>query len=308
MSKVSVIGAGQVGATAALYLAQMDIDEVVMVDVVEGVPQGKALDMMEAAPVLGFNAKVTGSNDYAAIEGSDVIIHTAGIPRKPGMDRMDLLKTNVGIARNVASEIMKHCPSAKIIVVANPLDIICMAVLRATGLPSNQVIGQAGVLDGARFRYFIAEKLGVTPGDVTAMVLGGHGDQMVPLKRFASVGGIPLDNLMDNGTIEQLVARTRTGGGEIVKYLKTGSAFYAPAASSVQMAESILKDKKRIIAASAYLNGEYGYDSIFLGVPVVLGKEGIEKIIEIDLTSEEKTALDKSVDAVKDGVTQLDTI
>jgi malate dehydrogenase len=305
VSKVAVIGAGNVGATAAYCVAEKNIADVVMVDVVPGFPQSKALDFLHASPLQGYSIDIVGTNDYAAIKGAQVVIHTAGIPRKPGMDRMDLLRTNVNIAKEAAQNIAKYAPEAVIIAVANPLDIIATVCLRESGFNRERVLGMAGVLDSTRFRYFIAERLHVLPQDVQAMVLGGHGDSMVPLTRYASVAGIPLSDLLDAETIKELSDRTRVGGGEIVKYLKTGSAYYAPGASSAQMALSVLRDEKRIIPASAYLQGEYGYQDLFLGVPVIIGKQGIEKIIELDLTPEEKTALDGSVDEVKGGLDQL---
>ncbi len=308
MRKISIIGAGNVGATTAYYLAKSGIADVVMVDVVEGMPQSKALDFQHAGPIEGFRCNITGTNNYAEIEGSDVVVHTAGIPRKPGMDRMDLLKTNVGIAKDAAKAIRTYAPDSVVIAVANPLDVIAMALLRGTGFDPRRVVGMAGVLDSTRFRYFIAEELQVLPENVSGMVLGGHGDTMVPLPRYTSVGGFGLAELMDAETIERLVDRTRKGGGEIVSYLKQGSAFYAPGASVAQMVEAVLLDQKRLIAASAFLEGEYGYSNVFLGVPVVLGSQGIERIIELNLTFEEKAALDGSVSAVQKGVEELDSI
>ncbi|MFP3960286.1 MAG: malate dehydrogenase, partial [Spirochaetaceae bacterium] len=302
MSKVSVIGAGNVGATAVYYIAEKNIADIVMVDVVEGLPQSKALDFLHAAPQRRYNVAIRGTNDYAEIEGSDVVVHTAGLPRKPGMDRMDLLKTNVGIATEAARAIERYAPDAVVIVVANPLDVIAMTVLRETGFALKRVVGMAGILDSTRFRYFIAEKLNVLPSDVSAMVLGGHGDSMVPLPRYTSVGGFPLTDLLTESEIEALVERTRKGGGEIVGYLKKGSAFYAPGASVAKMVEAVVKDEKRIAAASAYLRGEYGYSGVFLGVPVLLGRRGVERIIEVELSPEEKAALDESAAHVKEGV------
>lgn len=308
MNKISVIGAGNVGATAVYYLAEKNLADIVMVDVVEGMPQSKALDYLHAAPLRGYSVNIVGSNDYSAIADSDVVVMTAGMPRKPGMDRMDLLKTNVGIAKTAAQAVARYAPNAIVIAVANPLDIIAMVMLRETGFALKKVFGMAGVLDTSRFTYFIAEKLGVIPSDVMAVVLGGHGDSMVPIPRYTSVGGFPITELLDEETITQLVDRTRTGGAEIVNYLKRGSAFYAPGASVAKMVEAIIKDEKRILAASAYLRGEYGYRDIFLGVPVMIGKNGIEKIIEIDLTSAEKAALDDSAAHVKEGVETLEGI
>ncbi len=308
MRKISIIGAGNVGATTAYYLAKSGIADVVMVDVVEGMPQSKALDFQHAGPIEGFRCNITGTNNYADIQDSDVVVHTAGIPRKPGMDRMDLLKTNVGIAKDAAEAIRTYAPDSVVIAVANPLDVIAMALLRGTGFDPRRVVGMAGVLDSTRFRYFIAEELEVLPENVTGMVLGGHGDTMVPLPRYTSVGGFGLAELMDAETIERLVERTRKGGGEIVSYLKQGSAFYAPGASVAQMVEAVLLDQKRLIAASAFLEGEYGYSNVFLGVPVVLGANGIERIIELNLTFEEKASLDGSVAAVQKGVEELDSV
>lgn len=307
MSKVAVIGAGNVGATAVYYIAEKNMADIVMVDVVPGFPQAKALDFLHAAPLRSYNVSITGTNDYRDIDGADVVVMTAGIARKPGMDRMDLLKTNVGIAKGAAQNIARYAPNAVVVVVTNPLDVISMVMLRETGFALKKVMGMAGVLDATRYRYFIAEALDVWPGDVNTMVLGGHGDTMVPLMRYTSVGGVPVSELLEQPEIERLVARTRTGGAEIVSHLKTGSAYYAPGASVAKMVESIIKDEKRLIAVSAYLRGEYGYHDIFLGVPVLLGRLGVERIYEIDLTSDERTALDKSARAVQEGITNLET-
>ncbi|MFW5688872.1 MAG: malate dehydrogenase [Spirochaetota bacterium] len=308
MKKVSVIGAGNVGATAVYYIAQMGIADVVMVDVVEGLPQAKAVDFLHAAPSMDYSVEIEGTNDYADISGSDVVVHTAGIARKPGMDRMDLLKTNVNIAKAAAENIKRYAPDATVIAVANPLDVIAMVMLRETGFPKERVVGMAGILDSTRFRYFIAEKLGLLPSDVDAMVLGGHGDTMVPVARYTRVAGFPLTELLPADEIKALSDRTRTGGGEIVNYLKTGSAYYAPAASVAKMVEAIIKDEKRVAPASAYLDGEYGYQNIFLGVPVVLGAGGVERILDLELTDEEKSALDNSAEHVEQGVKDLDSI
>ena len=308
MSKVSVIGAGNVGATAVYYIAENNIADIVMVDVVPGLPQSKAMDYLHASPLRGYAVNVVGSNDYEAIRESDVVVMTAGLPRKPGMDRMDLLKTNVGIAKTAAQAIAEYAPNAVVVAVANPLDIIAMVMLRESGFALKKVFGMAGVLDTSRFTYFIAEKLGIWPGDVKAIVLGGHGDSMVPIPRYSSVGGFPITELLDADTIEELVQRTRVGGAEIVNYLKRGSAYYAPGASVAKMVEAIIKNEKRLIAASAYLRGEYGHRDIFLGVPVLLGRNGIEKIFEIELTPEEKSALDDSAEHVKEGVKTLEEI
>ncbi len=301
MSKVAVIGAGNVGATAVYYVAEKNIAEIVMVDVVKGLPQSKAMDFLHAAPLRRYNVRIVGTNDYHAIRDSDVVVITAGIARKPGMDRMDLLKTNVGIAKEAAQAIAKYAPNAVVVAVSNPLDVIAMVALRETGFALKKVVGMAGVLDATRFRYFIAEALQVAPSDVSAMVLGGHGDDMVPLPRYTAVGGFPLTELMDAAAIEKLVQRTRTGGMEIVQYLKTGSAYYAPGASTV------VKDEKRLVAASAYLRGEYGHRDLFLGVPVLLGRNGVERILELELTPAEKSALDASAVAVRKGVETLES-
>jgi malate dehydrogenase len=308
MNKVSVIGAGNVGATAVYYIAEKNIADIVMLDIVEGLPQSKALDFSHAAPLRKYNVTIQGSNDYKDIAGSDVIVFTAGVPRKPGMDRMDLMKTNVNIARSAAQAIAEYAPDAVVIVVSNPLDIISMVMLRESGFALKKVVGMAGILDSTRFRYFIAEKLSLWPGDIMAMVLGGHGDSMVPLPRYTSVGGFPLTEMLSEKEIESLVERTRKGGGEIVSYLKKGSAYYAPAASAAKMVEAVVKDEKRFVAASAYLRGEYGYRDIFLGVPVLLGKNGVEKIVELDLSPDEKAALDSSARAVEDGLRTLQSL
>jgi malate dehydrogenase len=308
MSKVSVIGAGNVGATAVYYIAEKNIADIVMVDVVPGLPQSKALDFLHAAPTRQYNVNIVGTNDYAEIADSDVVVITAGIARKPGMDRMDLLKTNVNIAKAASQAIAQYAPDAVVIAVTNPLDVISMVALRETGFALKKVIGMAGVLDATRYRYFISEKLGVLPSDVKAMVLGGHGDTMVPLPRYTSVGGFPLAELMDEATIESIVERTRKGGAEIVQYLKTGSAYYAPGASAAKMVEAIVKDEKRVLAASAYLRGEYGHKNVFLGVPVLLGKNGVEKIIELDLNDKERKELINSAAAVRKGVETLESI
>ena len=307
MHKVSIIGAGHVGATAVYYIAEKNLADIVMVDVVEGLPQAMALDYLHAAPMRKYSVHISGTNDYKDIIDSDVVVITAGIPRKPGMDRMDLMKINVGIAQKASQAIAEYAPNAIVVVVSNPLDIIAMVTLQETGFALKKVFGMAGVLDSTRFRYFIAEQLKVWPGDVMAMVLGGHGDSMVPLARFTRVNGIPVDELMDQTTLARLIDRTRTGGGEIVSLLKKGSAFYAPGASVAKMVEAIVKDEKRVLPVSAYLRGEYGYSDVFLGVPVLLGKNGIEKIIQLDLTPEEKQALDQSVQGVKKGVDTLNT-
>ncbi|MGO9311074.1 MAG: malate dehydrogenase [Spirochaetia bacterium] len=303
--KVSVIGAGNVGAKAVYYIAEKNIADIVMVDVVNGLAGSKALDFLHAAPLRGYEVRIRGTTEFAEIEGSDVVVITAGIARKPGMDRMDLLKTNVGIAAQAAREIALRAPNAVVIVVTNPLDVISMVVLRETGFALRKVVGMAGVLDSTRFRWFIAEKLGVWPGDVQAMVLGGHGDEMVPLTRYTSVGGIPLDQLLDAAEIEALVKRTRTGGAEIVSLLKTGSAFYAPGASVAKMVEAVIKDERRLFPASAYLRGEYGFRDIYLGVPVVMGRNGVERVVELPLADSERKALEASAEAVRKGLAEL---
>ena len=296
--KVSVIGAGNVGATVAQRLAEKELCDVVLIDIVEGVPQGKALDLSEAAPVEKHDAHLTGSNTYGASAGSDIIIITAGIPRKPGMSRGDLISTNASIVTSVTQQAAKLSPNAILIIVSNPLDAMCHVAYNVSGFPRNRVIGMAGVLDSARFRAFIAMELNVSVENTHAFVLGGHGKTMVPLPRYSTVAGIPIIELLSKERIDALIDRTRKGGAEIVGLLKTGSAFYAPASAAVEMAESILKDKKKILPCAAYLEGEYGLNDLFIGVPVKLGKNGIEEIVQISLTDDEKEALRKSADAV----------
>ncbi|MFQ6040663.1 MAG: malate dehydrogenase, partial [Candidatus Poribacteria bacterium] len=291
MKKISIIGAGNVGATAAFIIANKELSDVVMVDIVPDMPQGKGLDMAEASPVQRYDAKITGTNDYADIADSDVVIVTSGLPRKPGMSREDLLHKNAGIVGSVTEQIVKYAPNSIIILVTNPLDIMTYHAWKVSGFPANRVVGQAGILDSARFRYFIAEALNVSVEDISAMVLGGHGDTMVPLPRYTTVAGIPITELMSEETISQLSERTRNGGGEIVNLLKTGSAFYAPGAAIAQMAEAIIKDKKRILPCSAYLTGQYGINDIYIGVPVKLSADGVEEIIELRLTDSELAAL-----------------
>ncbi len=298
--KVTVIGAGNVGATAAQRLCEKELCDVVLVDIVEGVPQGKALDLTEAAPIEKHDAHLYGSNTYDETANSDIIIITAGIPRKPGMSRDDLISTNAGIMKSVAQQVATLSPEAVLIIVSNPLDAMCHVAFEASGFPKNRVIGMAGVLDSARFRAFIAMELNVSVENTHAFVLGGHGDTMVPLPRYSTVAGIPITELMSPERIEALVERTRNGGAEIVSLLKTGSAYYAPASAAVEMAESILKDKKKVLPCAAYLEGEYGFSELFIGVPVKLGAGGIEEIIEITLTDDEKTALAKSAAAVEE--------
>ncbi|MCU0558859.1 MAG: malate dehydrogenase [Desulfobacterales bacterium] len=298
--KVTVIGAGNVGATAAQRLCEKELCDVVLVDIIEGVPQGKALDLAEAAPIEKHDAHLTGANSYDATAGSDIVIITAGIPRKPGMSRDDLLTTNAGIVKKVSREVAARSPQAVLIIVSNPLDAMCHVAFEASGFPKERVIGMAGVLDSARFRAFIAMELGVSVENTHAFVLGGHGDTMVPLPRYSSVAGIPIPELMAPQRIEALVQRTRNGGAEIVSLLKTGSAYYAPASAAVEMAESILKDKKKVLPCAAYLEGEYGIRDLFIGVPVKLGAKGVEQVIEIKLTAEENAALQKSAAAVQE--------
>jgi len=297
--KVTVIGAGNVGATAAQRLAEKELCDVVLIDIVEGIPQGKALDLTEAAPIEKHDAHLLGANGYEESAGSDIVIITAGIPRKPGMSRDDLISTNAGIMKSVTKEVAALSPEAVLIIVSNPLDAMCHVAYEASKFPKNRVIGMAGVLDSARFRAFIAMELDVSVENTQAFVLGGHGDTMVPLPRYSTVAGIPITELMPKERIDALVERTANGGAEIVALLKTGSAYYAPASAAVEMAESILKDKKKILPCAAFLQGEYGFNDLFIGVPVKLGKGGIVDIIEIELTEEEKTALKKSADAVQ---------
>src|SRR3954466_7771840 len=299
-NKITVVGAGNVGATAAHWLAAKELGDVVLVDIVEGVPQGKALDLAEAAPVEGFDVRLTGTNSYDATADSDVVIITAGLPRKPGMSRDDLLKTNADIVGKVTDEVAKYSPNAFIIVVSNPLGAMAQVAFRRSGFPKNRVMGMAGVLDSARMRCFLAEELKVSVENVTAFVLGGHGDTMVPLPRYSTCAGIPVTELIAKDKLDAIIARTANGGAEIVGLLKTGSAYYAPSLGAVEMAEAILKDKKKILPCAVFLEGEYGVSNLFFGVPVKLGKNGIEQIIEINLTNEERTALQKSAAAVQE--------
>jgi len=298
--KVTVIGAGNVGATAAQRLAEKELCDVVLVDIIEGVPQGKTLDLAQAAPIEKHDAHLLGANTYDATAGSHIVIITAGIPRKPGMSRDDLLSTNAGIVKKVTQEVASRSPQAILIIVSNPLDAMCHVAHEASGFPKQRVIGMAGVLDSARFRAFIAMELNVSVESTHAFVLGGHGDTMVPLPRYSTVAGIPITELMTPERIAALVQRTRNGGAEIVGLLKTASAFYAPSAAAVEMAESILKDKKKILPCAAYLEGEYGIRDLFIGVPVKLGAKGVEQVIEIKLTPEENAALQKSAAAVQE--------
>ena len=300
VKKVTVVGAGNVGATAAQRLAEKELCDVVLVDIIEGVPQGKALDLAEAAPVEIHDAHIIGANSYEASADSDIVIITAGIPRKPGMSRDDLLATNKNIMKSVTKEVARYSPQATLIIVSNPLDAMCHVAMEESGFPKERVIGMAGVLDSARFRAFIAAELDVSVENIHALVLGGHGDTMVPLPRFSTVSGIPITELLPAARIDELVTRTRNGGAEIVSLLKTGSAYYAPASSAVEMAESILKNKKKILPCAAYLEGEYGISGLFVGVPVKLGKKGIEQIIALNLTAEERQALMNSAAAVQE--------
>ena len=303
--KVTVVGAGNVGASCAINIAHKELADVVLVDIAEGIPQGKGLDMLESGPIEGYDVRVTGANDYESTGGSDIIVITAGIPRKPGMSRDDLLITNYNVVKSATEQAVKHSPNPIIILVTNPLDAMCWTAQMVSGFPRERVIGMAGVLDTARFRTFIAEELKVSVENVTAVVLGGHGDTMVPVTRLSNVSGIPLEELMDKVTLDRLVQRTRDGGAEIVKYLKTGSAYYAPSAAAVEMVESILKDKKKVLPCAVLLQGEYGIHDLFVGVPVKLGAKGVEKIYEVKLTAEEKAMLDKSAKAVEELIAVL---
>jgi malate dehydrogenase len=298
--KVTIVGAGNVGATAAHWIASKELADVVLIDVVEGIPQGKGLDLLEAMPIEKRDCHVIGTNDYADTANSDIVVITAGIPRKPGMSRDDLLQTNYKIMSDVVSKVTAASPNCILIVVSNPLDAMAQAAFKQSKFNRERVIGMAGVLDSARFRTFIAAELKVSVENVTAFVLGGHGDTMVPLPRYSTVAGIPITELIEPSRLEQLVQRTRDGGAEIVKHLKTGSAYYAPSAATVEMVEAILKDKKKILPCAAYLQGEYGIDGLYVGVPCKLGARGLEQIIEIKLTAEENTALKRSADAVKE--------
>ncbi len=301
LNKITVVGAGNVGATAAQRLAEKQLARrVVLVDVIEGVPQGKGLDQWESAPIEGFDTRVVGANDWGPAAGSELVVVTAGIARKPGMSRDDLVRTNADIVKQVSLEIKRHCPDAIVLVVSNPLDVMCWVTKQVTGFPRERVIGMAGVLDTARYRAFLAEALDVSVEDIQAMVLGGHGDTMVPLVSYTTVSGIPVSQLLDKATLDKIVERTRNGGAEIVAFLKTGSAYYAPSAAVTQMVEAIAPDKKRILPCAAWVEGEYGVSGIYLGVPCKLGRRGLEQIIEVKLSAAEQAALKKSADAVKE--------
>lgn len=304
-AKITIVGAGNVGATTAHWAVTKELGDVVLIDIVDGMPQGKALDLAESSPLAGFDSQLTGTNDYADTANSDVVVITAGIPRKPGMSRDDLLQTNARIVGTVVDNVVQHSPYAYLIIVSNPLDAMVHVAKQVSGWPKHRVMGMAGVLDSARFRYFIAQELGVSVEDVHGFVLGGHGDSMVPVPRYATVCGIPIPQLLSAETIARLVQRTRDGGAEIVNFLKQGSAFYAPGASIVQMVEAIVKNKKRLLPAAAYLEGEYGLHDVYIGVPVILGAGGIEKVIEVELTAEEQADLRRSAAAVEELVQAL---
>jgi malate dehydrogenase len=300
MNKISVIGAGMTGATTAHWLAEREVADLVLVDVLEGMPQGKALDLSEAMPIIGKDVEIAGANDYAATKGSDIIIITAGLPRKPGMSRDDLLSANAEIVGKAATETLAHSPDAIYIVLTNPLDTMAYLTMKRTGLPRERIVGQAGILDSARMRAFVAMETGVSVENIDCYVLGGHGDEMVPLTRHSNIAGIPLKEYLPADRLEAIVARTRKGGGEIVNLLKTGSAFYAPSAACAQMAEAILKDKHLIVPCAAYMQGEYGLNDMYFGVPVMLGRNGMEKIIEYTLDADEQAMFDASASAVKE--------
>ncbi|MGE3539299.1 MAG: malate dehydrogenase [Candidatus Tectimicrobiota bacterium] len=299
-AKITIVGAGNVGATTAHWAVAKELGDVVLIDIVDGMPQGKALDLAESSPIEGFDCRLTGTNDYADTADSDVVVVTAGIPRRPGMSRDDLLNTNAKIVGSVVANIAKYSPNAYMIVVSNPLDAMVYVAKQVSGWPKHRVMGMAGVLDSARFRYFIAQELGVSVEDVHGFVMGGHGDTMVPVPRYATVTGIPITQLLAKEQIDRLVQRTRDGGAEIVNFLKQGSAFYAPGASIVQMVEAIVRDKKRLLPAAAYLEGEYGVRGVYVGVPVLMGAGGVEKVIEVELTAEEQAALKQSAAAVEE--------
>ncbi len=304
-ARITIVGAGATGATAAHWMAQAQLGDIVLQDIVEGLPQGKALDLLQSGPIAGFSNRVVGANDFEATSGSDLLIVTAGVARKPGMSRDDLLQTNLNIVRSVTEELVRRSPDAILIVLTNPVDVMTYVAWKVSGWPRERVMGQSGILDSARFRAFIAQAVGVSMEDVTALVLGGHGDAMVPLVRYAYVGGIPIDRFLDRPSIDALVDRTRKGGGEIVSLLKTGSAFYAPGAALAQMADAILRDKKRVLPVAAVLAGEYGEDDVVMGVPVVLGAGGVERIIELELEPEEREAFARSVRSVREPIASV---
>jgi len=305
-AKITIVGAGNVGATAAHWAAAKELGDIVLIDIAEGIPQGKGLDLYEASPVEGFDSRITGTNDYADTKDSDIVVITAGLPRKPGMSRDDLLAKNASIVGSVTEQIVKHSPDCILIIVSNPLDVMTYVALKKSGFPKNRVVGMAGILDTARYRAFIAEALNVSVEDIQALVLGGHGDSMVPLPQYTTISGIPLAHLMDQDKIDQIVQRARDGGIEIVNHLKTGSAFYAPSASAIQMVEAILKDKKRILPCCVWLEGEYGLSDTMVGVPVVLGGSGVEKVIELELSDSDREALATSAGHVKDMLANIE--
>jgi len=306
--KLSILGAGNVGASCAVWAAKRELGDIILLDIVDGMPQGKALDLYETSPVEYFDAKITGTTDYADTADSDVVIITSGLPRKPGMSRDDLIAANTKIVSEVAGKVAEHSPEAVLIVVSNPLDAMVYVAHRVSGFDTRRVLGQAGILDTARFSAFLAEAIGCSVKDISALLLGGHGDDMVPLPRYASAGGIPISQLLPAKTIDKIVHRTRKGGGEIVALLKTGSAFYAPSAASVQMAEAVMRDQKRILPCAAYCDSEYGVGGYFVGVPAVLGEGGCEKVIEVELNDEEKAMMDQSVQHVRDLVAKVDKL
>ncbi len=306
VNKITVVGAGNVGATAAQRLAEKELaKQVVLVDIAEGIPQGKGLDQWQSAPIELYDTRIIGTNGYVETAGSDIVVITAGIARKPGMSRDDLMNTNAGIVKSVAEQVSKSSPNAILIIVSNPLDVMCHVAMQASGFPRERVLGMAGVLDTARYRAFLAEALDVSVRDIQAMVLGGHGDTMVPLISYTTVSGIPITQLMPRDVLDKIVDRTRNGGAEIVGFLKTGSAYYAPSAGAVQMVEAIVQDQKRILPCAAWLQGEYGMKDLFLGVPCKLGRKGLEQVLEVELTDAERTALGKSADAVREPMAKL---
>jgi malate dehydrogenase len=308
VSKVTVVGAGNVGATVAQYVAEKDVADVVLVDIIDGMPQGKALDLYEASPLHGHDRKLFGSNDYKDTKDSDIIVITAGIARKPGMSRDDLLKTNASIVQGVCKETLKHSPQAIFIIVTNPLDVMTYLTWQTTKLPTNRVIGMAGVLDSARFQSFIAQELNMSVEDVRAMVLGGHGDLMVPIPRFSTVNGVPIVDLMASDRVEALCKRTRDGGAEIVALLKSGSAFYAPGASAAEMVEAVIRDKNRLLPCCVYADGQYGLKDVYVGLPAVIGKEGVKQVLELKLTADEKAQLTKSAESIRENINVMNQL